>query len=232
MTNAPLLPEGGGLPPGPPPSPQWRERVRRAVSATPDLMMAWTFLLAWVAPHRFGVDRIPDLLTIMLLEFFVIHATPFLLTFLPSPPLMSIKQLGSCGPLLGVSLFYTAFVGCFSLTLGSPWMLVAFWGLMLNRMLGRLLAPPDEAEPSPIAGKWGLSVILFIASVAVTAFLPMPRLGISADVIEVLSAGGATGLWIERPQHLLAAGVLYFASQGTATLLEADKRLVKGAEEG
>ena len=50
-----------------------------------------------------------------------------------------------------------------------------------------------------------------------TAFLPLPRLGLTLEVVAGQALPGE-GLWIDQPHRLVAAGFLYFAIQGAWNL--------------
>lgn len=66
---------------------------------------------------------------------------------------------------------------------------------------------------------WAISVALYVACCLVTAFLPMPRFGITPDVVAALHLPGS-GLWIAEPHRVLAFGVLYFALTGWSELYD------------
>lgn len=204
----------------------WRDRVRRVVNAAPNFMVAWAFLFAWIAPDRFGKERIPDLFFVVLLEFFAIHSAPFLNA-------LALERKGEYrvvrwGLLIGLSAFYTIMVGAFSMAFGRTlWLLFAFWGLTLNRLSSYLLSPPDETDTPDTTLRWGLTAALYLLTVVTTAFWPfVPRLGVDTEISRLLGAPAATGVWVEEPQRLLATGFLYFAGMGLIEILELDRRWI------
>ena len=54
------------------------------------------------------------------------------------------------------------------------------------------------------------SALAYLGGAIFTAFVPLPSLGITPEVIENLHLTGS-GLWIEQPWTVLAFGALYFA---------------------
>jgi hypothetical protein len=179
-------------------------------SAMPDLLLAASFLLAWVDPSVRAVPSVRRLVMIVLLEFFIVHSSGF----------MGVVAIGSrarrrtIGLTLALGAFYTVFLAAWSAAFGDWWLLGSFWLLMLNRLLGLMLGqPPDEKRGAFVMGTWAMSVAAFLLAVVIGAVADPPALGITAGVIE---AQGFTvgGLWTEHPQTAIAAGALYFAIVG------------------
>ena len=56
---------------------------------------------------------------------------------------------------------------------------------------------------------WAAQVVAYLAAVFITLLLPVPRFGISEAVQPQLGLTGS-GLWVEQPQTVVVAGVLYF----------------------
>jgi hypothetical protein len=54
-------------------------------------------------------------------------------------------------------------------------------------------------------------VALYVLGVFVTVILPLPRLGITPEVVAQLGIPGS-GLWVERPHTVIAFGLLYFGA--------------------
>ena len=57
---------------------------------------------------------------------------------------------------------------------------------------------------------WGLSVAAYLAAVFAGVMLPLPRLGLSGDIVPLLGLPGG-GLWVEQPHTVIASGTIYFS---------------------
>jgi hypothetical protein len=189
-------------------------RERRAVpfakllSALPDVALSATFLLTWIQPAWLGLDRIQFLLSVMLLEFIIIHSSVFMGQVLLSKSSGRAKLTA----LVGFGLFYSLFAGGFSLALKSWWPITAFWGLTLNKFLFVIMRTvPGDEEKWTWQSNWGLHAMFYLGGVFATTFLPLPRLGITGQVLSEIHLPGG-GLWIEQPWRVLAFGFVYFGA--------------------
>ncbi len=100
------------------------------------------------------------------------------------------------------------------------WPIVAFWSLTLNRLTAVLFqTAPQGVERQRLMNGWATSGILYIVWVIVTAWLPLPPLGLSPAIVADAQLPG-TGAWVEAPQRLIAAGAGYFLSQAYVELSE------------
>jgi hypothetical protein len=186
------------------------------VAALPDFGLSAVFLGTWIAPRLLGVDRIGHLLLLMLLEFIVVHSAGFMgvaaLTDNPKRP--------RAKAILGLGAFYTLFVGGFALGFRTWWPLVAFWGLTLNRLLSAIVGPPPRGEAERIVrAGWAVGAMAYLGAVFLTTPLPVPRLGVTKAVVAAAHLPGS-GLWIDEPYRVLAAGFLYFLAIGISELYE------------
>jgi hypothetical protein len=185
------------------------------VSAVPDLLLAASFLAAWVNPATRGVPTVRRLVMIILLEFFIVHSSGFMSAIAVGDR----ERRTTITMTLGLGAFYTLFLAAFSAGFGDWWLLGSFWLLMGNRLLGLILGQsPDEKRQSFIMGSWAVSVAAYLLAVSIGAVSEPPALGVTASVIH---AQGFTigGLWTEKPQTALAAGAIYFAIMGAWELL-------------
>ena len=184
--------------------------LRDVVAAVPDLLLAGTFLVTWVAPYTFGDLTVKRLLLLMLLEFIVVHSAGFM----GAAAISDLPKAKIVGAMLGLGLLYSLFAGAFSLAFSSWWPLAAFWGLMANRLLGVLVGQPAEGrEREFVMASWAAGAGAYLLSVFATVFTPVPRLGITPAVVSTLSLPGS-GLWIEEPHRVVASGVIYFGLVG------------------
>jgi len=193
-----------------------RSRIPSVLAALPDFGLAGLYLTTWIAPWVVGPERIGHLLLIMLLEFIVVHSAGF----------MGAAAIGAGSRwqrlkwIVGLGGFYTLFVGAFAAAFGTWWPLGAFWALTLNRLLGVLLGqvPSDEGKMFIMRG-WAVGVMAYLGAVFATTLLPVPALGVTADVRAAADLPGG-GLWIDEPQRVIAAGFLYFFALGLSELAD------------
>lgn len=189
----------------------WRD----AVAATPDFAIAGVCLATWIAPTRLGVHRIGELLLLMLLEFIVVHSAAFMgnAAYADAPRTTRVKRV------LGLGVFYTLFVTGFSIGFKTWWPLLGFWTLTLNRLLGALVGQaPSGMERQLIQRGWGVGALFYIMAVMITTFAPVPAFGIDPAVIGAANLP-SSGLWVEQPYRVVAAGLLYFAARGFSELV-------------
>jgi len=180
----------------------------RLVTALPSAALAVTFLITWIAPYTFGEQVVRRLVLLMLLEFIIIHSSAFmgLAVISNRPRRQKVKTL------LFLGAFYSLFAAGFAASFERWWPMFAFWGLTANRLLAALVAPPArEADKRHIQAIWSCTVLWYLVAASVTTFLPIPELGITAAVRGTQDLPG-TGLWIDEPQRVIAAGFLYFAA--------------------
>lgn len=186
------------------------------LSAIPDFLLAGSALLTWIDPSTLGPEKVRYFLLLMLLEFIVVHSA----AFMGQAALSKAPRFGRAGSVLGLGAFYTLFVAGFAAGFHTWWPLWAFWLLTLNRLAGVLTArdqDPDADHAARIKAGWARGVLFYLLSAFATILLPLPRLGISADVVAAQHLT-ATGLWIEQPWRVVAMALVYFALQGWGTV--------------
>jgi hypothetical protein len=178
------------------------------LSSLPNIALAATFLITWIAPFTFGEKMISDLVIIMIMEFIIIHSSVFMGIIMISTLPKQKKALF----LTGIGLFYSLFVAGFSFGFGVWWPFIAFWTLMANKLSAIFLGTvPSEEQKALIGTSWVLGVVCYLGGVMVTAVIPLPALGITAEVIAAQEFEGS-GSWIDEPQTALAFGFLYFSA--------------------
>ncbi|MHC4818393.1 MAG: hypothetical protein ACYTF8_10095 [Planctomycetota bacterium] len=181
---------------------------RLLATALPSAALAATFLVTWIAPYTFGEQMVRHLLLLMLLEFIIIHSSPFmgLAVISDEPRKRKVRKL------LFLGAFYSLFAAGFAAGFERWWPMFAFWGLTGNRLLAALVGPPArEADKRHIQSVWGATVLWYLLAAGATTFLPIPRFGITTAVRRTQDLPG-TGLWIDEPHRVVAAGFLYFAA--------------------
>jgi len=183
-------------------------------SALPSFILSGLFLITWIAPSALGQKMISYLMLVMLLEFINVHAAGFMGNTIISDAGRGKKAM----MIIGLGVLYTLFVGAFALSFDQWWPMWAFWGLVLNRLLGVLLGKaPTGQEKSMIQTSWAIGVFCYVMLVFATIILPVPALGVSSEVIAE-QGFTARGLWIDEPYRMMAFGFLYFSVIGLAEL--------------
>jgi hypothetical protein len=192
------------------------------VSALPDFGLAALYLGAWIAPDPARPTLVGRLMLAMLLEFIVVHSAAFMGTAALAPGSAPARA----GRIAGIGLFYTLFVGGFSLAFHQIWPLWSFWALIVNRMLSVLLRQPAAGEEQQfLKSQWAAGAAFYLVAVMLTTVLPLPRLGVTPHAVAAMHLGGS-GLWVDQPWRVLAAGTLYFTATAVSELF--DHRLFAG----
>jgi hypothetical protein len=190
--------------------------ARALAAALPDLCMGAVYLAAWIAPARLGAQPIAPLTLIMLLEFLVVHSGGFAGKVMLGP-LRSDRKVTA---LIGLGIFYTLFVAAFALAFRTWWPVVSFWVLMMNRMLSVLLGQAQSGDERAMLQRgWAAGVLFYLAFGGLTTMVPMPRLGLTSDLLASQHLPGS-GLWIDQPWRVMAFGFLYFTATGLSELVE------------
>jgi hypothetical protein len=184
------------------------------ISALPDFALAITFLSAWIAPKAVHPGTVSYLMLVMLLEFIIVHSSAFMGNIAVS----SGTRRSKVTAMIGLGGFYTLFVGAFSFAFHSVWPLISFWGLMLNRMLGVIVGQaPAEDQKAFVQRTWVTSVLLYMGACFFTILVPLPRLGLTNEVVGSLHLPGS-GLWVSQPHRVMAFGFLYFTGVALSEL--------------
>ena len=181
------------------------------ITAAPDFVMAGLYLFTWFFPAAISATMLNYLLSVTLLEFFVIHASGFLGAKTEAWDSSSFHT----GAALALGVFYTVMVGGFAVIMGELWLIAAFWAMILNHLMGQFLGQGEPAERRLIrlAG-WMGRAIIYVLAVTVTMIAPLPALGVSKGLYTFADTAQISGVWIDQPQTMLALGVMYFGAVG------------------
>ena len=186
----------------PEPLPRWQ----LALGGAPDLVTAATFWIVWSDPLRWGAPQVKRMELVVILEFFVIHASGFL-------GLLGGNRLFA----VGLGVFYLLFVWGIATAAGSLWMLGAFAWLLASKLHLALPGTSRASKQSALHEQlidWPFSVAAYLGSFAVCLeALDVPRLGITDQVFADAGLKDA-GLFEDQPWQALATGLLYFALMG------------------
>jgi hypothetical protein len=180
----------------------------RLIAALPDALTCIAYAWTWLQPLRFDSGAVKTLMLVMLMEFLCVHSGGFLGVTVLSD---GFTRLQKSFAILGLGCFYLMFATAFSLAFHAWWPVWTFVWLLGSRFALVWLSPvPRENEVGRQMSLWALSVAAYLAGVFLGVLLPIPELGITAQVMPALGLEGG-GLWVEQPQTVIASGTFYFA---------------------
>jgi hypothetical protein len=182
----------------------------RILSAAPDLAMAWLFAWCWKNPLGWHPQLTQNLASIMLMEFFAMHASAFLGALVASEASRKSKLAAS----LVLLAIYIPVAGGFAWTSNALWPFGAFVWLLLSRIGMALVGRgPSDFEKKRMQFYWGNSAAFFIVFVFVALLLPVPAFGFA-------SARVPWSGWQILPQQVICWGFLYFSAVAALKLFE------------
>jgi hypothetical protein len=184
--------------------------ARNSLIAAPDAAAAGVFIWVWLRPLAWNHDLLGVLVVVMLTEFVVIQAGPFLgnivygerMGFTPRERRRKALFLGAT---------YLGFAGLAAASFDAWFPFFIFVWLFGAKLSSALLGKRTDATGREREmAFWILSNVIFFAAVFAVMFVPVPMLGVTAD-------GDLYGLhgryeWANHPYEATAAGFLYFAS--------------------
>lgn len=191
--------------------------IGKLISASFDLGLATVFYITWSNPDSPLARPIGFMVLLMLLEFITVHSSAMLgSTWTSDEPRK--KRLRTVGLMTAL---YALLVGAFSAGFGTWAPFVGFWVLSANRLLSMFIG----GQPGPKAKKdaersWARSVALYLFGAFAVTFLPVPRRGLTPEVMADVDIA-SSGLWADEPWRVLAFGVAYFGIGGMLLLREA-----------
>lgn len=87
-------------------------------------------------------------------------------------------------------------------------------------MLGVAIGQAKSGEEVRfIKAGWAVGAICYLGTVFFATLFPIFRLGITREVIAAAKLPGS-GLWIEQPHRVLAAGALYFTAMAVSEIFD------------
>lgn len=186
-----------------------------------------TFFITWFRPDALGDGMIVRLMFVMIIEFFVVHATGFYggVSFAEGP------RWKRAGMYLGLAAFYLLFGLAFSAAYGGLFPFYAMLALLAPKVAGILSQPvTDSGTQMMIMANWGAMVAMYLFAIFATLIVPVPSFGITPEVIAALELD-MTGEWPEHPYKVIAAGAIYFAGLGVLAIVMPFVSLPKGPGE-
>lgn len=198
----------------------------KIISAIFDLALAAVFFISWIDPASSLARPVGWLVLLMLIEFITVHSSAMLGSTWAGEEARDVR-LRTVGLMTAL---YALMVGAFSAGFGTWAPFIGFWVLSANRLLSMIL----DGRPGPEAKRdaersWARSVALFVAGAFATTFLPIPRLGLTPEVMTGVDVAGS-GLWVDEPWRVLAFGGAYFAVGGLLLLRDGTRRLLTSSD--
>ncbi len=181
--------------------------LSRFLSALPDTLSASFFLTVWIAPQYFGDSSVRSGMLIMLVEFILVHASGFVGAQTLRPDSTRKNKLRFVA---GFGAFYLLFISAWALAFGEWWPFLAFGWLLVGKFKTAFdTRLPSDTRKVHMQSDWAIGAMAYLGGVFATILLPVPRLGITSDIIDQLQLPGS-GLWIDEPHRVIAFGLIYF----------------------
>ena len=191
--------------------------ARPALIASPDAFAAGLYLWCWIAPVAWYRQFVAFLVLVLLIEFVVLQAGPFLGSVIYGAKMgFDRARRLRIAVVLGVS--YILFAGLAAASFDAWFPFFIFVWLFAAKVFAAVVgydrnAPGREREMAV----WILSVSYYFVAIFLTFFVPVPMLGITED-------GEMYGLrgqyeWANFPYKAISAGFLYFFALALTRLL-------------
>lgn len=187
----------------------------RIIAGGPAAAFALWFAWLWHSPLAAGGTAIRTATAVMLVEFVLVHASALLGAIVLSQA-TSRRVKFAC--IAGMSLLYLVFIAAFVSHAGAWWPVAVFAGLVAGKAV-LAFGASGEDQRHRLHSDWAVAVLAYIAGVTAMVLLPVPRLGLTADVVAQLHLAGG-GLWVDRPHTVIAFGAFYFGTLALVRLLD------------
>lgn len=181
---------------------------RRLVIAIPDMVAAALYLWCWLAPLAWHPRLVALLVLVLLIEFVVLQAGPFLGSVIYGAK-MGFDRARRLRIALTLGATYLLFAGLAAASFDAWFPFFIFVWLFGAKVYAALIGYDRNAVGREREmAVWILSVSYYIVAVFVTFFVPVPMFGITEDG-EVYGLRGQYE-WANFPYKAIAAGFLYF----------------------
>lgn len=184
--------------------------TRRSLIAAPDAAAAALFLWAWLRPLAWKRELVAALVLLLLIEFVVIQAGPFLGKIVYGEQ-MGFSQRERRRTALMLGGVHLGLAGLAAASFDAWFPLLLFAWLLGAKVHAALIGrQPDATGRGREMGYWIVSNVVYIAAVFGAMFLPVPMLGVTEQ-------GDFYGLrgryeWANYPHEAVAAGFAYFVA--------------------
>lgn len=181
---------------------------RRLLIALPDGVAAALYLWCWIAPVAWHQELVAFLVLVLLIEFVVMQASPFLGSIIYGEK-MGFDRGRRLRIAIVLGVAYLFFAGLAAASFDAWFPLFIFVWLFGAKLFSAVVGVDRNAEGrGPEMSIWVLSVGYYFAAIFLTFFAPVPMLGITDD-------GAVYGLrgqfeWANFPYKPIAVGFLYF----------------------
>lgn len=182
--------------------------ARRSLIALPDAAAAGLFLWCWIAPTAWRQLLVGFLVLVLLIEFVVMQAGPFLGAILYGEKMgLNQARRTRIAVVLGSSYFLFAGLAAASFDAWFPFFIFV-WLFGVKVVAAVVGFDRNATGREPEMTIWILSATYYFGAIFLTFFVPFPMLGITED-------GAVYGLrgqyeWANAPYKAIAAGFLYF----------------------
>ena len=173
-----------------------------------EFLLAGIYFFYWLFPVFYEYQILKSLVFLILLEFFIIHSSFFLV----GRQLKNRQEKLFTG---GVLAFYAMLIGGIGFMANDFLLPVVFLILSYNRIKTIPRSWKNDIDQTVFVARWMLTTMIYIIIVVLVFTIPLPALGLTPEVVAAQDYGSnATGEFIEQPQVAMATGFLYFLSQG------------------
>ncbi|MCW5604524.1 MAG: hypothetical protein KIT18_08275 [Burkholderiales bacterium] len=176
------------------------------------------FIYAWHDPLGWDPLLVETLMLVLLVEFFLIHATGFL-------GFLSLNRQGSplqtFGILGGLVLLYFLIIWFISAMFDVWWPFIAFaWLLVGKAQLFFISEGGRSAALMHLGIFWAASVVSFLVGLFTGLIADLPEFGLTAEVAAGLGFGlESSDTMVDTPHKVIGAGAIYFGAMAFFKLL-------------
>jgi len=173
-------------------------------------VQVWVDPMAWDEGEwvRYGIG-------LLMIEFIVIHSGGFLGGF-------ALRKEGPhWAALAGLVALYSLMALGMSLGIQSTGVLYVFGAIMAGRVVE--VALNRHGGLRMMMARSAISIPLYLAVAFFTVFVPVPRLGITAEIAREVMPSNSGGIWIDHPERAICGAAIYFALLGLIEVLWIEK---------
>jgi hypothetical protein len=175
----------------------------------PDVVTTAWCLWVWIHPLALGADTVKSVVLMILMEFILINATGF---FTAIPFMLDLSRSLRTAMLLALSAIYLLLILAFAMPFHAIWPFFAFGWLATGKIAwvvrNRRVTGDEQLW---LIGAWAFSVLAYLGAVGIGARMPLPKLGITDDLLPSLNLPHG-GEWLDTPHKAVATAVIYFAT--------------------